>query len=271
MGTAITCSAFAWPPPTVEWSKSSGVLPSGVESSTTTNGGIVVSELVFSERFSASNIGVYRCEVRSSEDVEEKTVSQLVELYQGSSSASTQQKGCQKVSSDSIIFQLRVSTSQCNSWTLTQQSEIAREFESLLFRVVSTQCEECGVTQDHVTVVTLRCSDYIDGGVVFRGMLQTDLAARTEQIFCVLSRWQESGSLVSIDDDRYAVDSQCSLQLDSYDTPECTEDEATSLDMNMIILIAVPSGGVFLICVIVVLVSMCSLCWCRCCRKQKVS
>ena len=188
--------------------------------------------------------------------MEENVVSQLVELFQGSSSDGTEDPECDKVASESLLFQLRVSSRSCQSWTSTEQAEIAKEFQSFLYRVILTECD-CGVSRDHLTVVSLQCSNYIDGGVVFRGFLQTNSSSLTEKIFCTLSRWQKSGALVSVDGSHYAVDSQCSLEIDSYDTEECAVKESDSFDRNILILIALPSisGLIPLICVLVVLVT----------------
>ena len=89
--------------------------------------------------------------------------------------------------------------------------------------------------------------------------------ALTEKIFCTLSRWQKSGALVSVDGSHYAVDSQCSLEIDSYDTEECAVKESDSFDRNILILIALPSisGLLLLICVLVVLVTAVACYHCR--------
>ena len=229
----------------------------------------MTADLVFMTPFSASSVGMYKCEVRSAEGVEENVVSQLVELFQGSSSGGTEDPECGKVASESLLFQLRVSSRSCQSWTSTEQAEIAKEFQSFLYRMILTECD-CDVSRGHLTVVSLQCSNSIDGGVVFRGSLQTNSSSLTEKIFCTLSRWQKSGALVSVDGSRYAVDSQCSLEIDSYDTEECAVEESDSFDLNMILVIAIPSSGVLLICVVVVLVSVCSLCRCYSRRRRAV-
>ena len=260
-GTALTCSGFAWPPPTIQWLKSLGALPSGVSSVVRTNRGIMTADLVITTPFRASSVGIYKCEVRSAEGVEENVVSQLVELFQGSSSGGTEDPECDKVASESLLFQLWVSSRSCQSWTSTQKGEIAKEFQSFLYRMILTECD-CSVSRDHLTVVSLQCSDYIDGGVVFRGSLQTNSSSLTEKIFCTLSRWQKSGALVSVDGSHYAVDSQCSLEIDSYDTEECAVKESDSFDLSRILLIALPSGVILLICVVAVMVAVCYLCRC---------
>ena len=260
-GTALTCSGFAWPPPTIKWVKSSGVLPSGVLHVVRTNRGIITADLVFTTPFRASSVGMYKCEVRSAEGVEENVVSQLVELFEGPSSGGMEDPECDKVASESLLFQLHISSRSCQSWTSTERGEIAKEFQSLLYRVMLTECD-CGMSRDHLIVVSLQCSDNIDGGLVFRGSLQTNSSSLTEKIFCTLSRWQKSGALVSIDGSHYAVDLHCNLEIKSYNTKECAHavEESGSFHLNVILLIAITSGGLLLICVLVSLVVACCLC-----------
>ena len=270
-GTVLTCIAFAWPPPIVEWSKNSGALPQGMTTRTRMEGGGVISELIFLTQFTATSVGTYKCEVHSSVgDEEEVVVSQLVELHQGTTE--TTEHKCPEVSDNSVLFQLRVSTTNCDSWSSTMRSEIAEDFQNLLTRVISTQCStECDVSKTTLTIGTLKCSELIDGGVVFRGPVNTTSSSQTEKIFCAFSRWQSAGSLVTIDGNRFAVDSQCSLRIDSYEAAECAEEQTgTSVDTKMVLIITIPVGGVgFLSLVVIVIV--CSLCYCQCCKKEKVS
>jgi hypothetical protein len=267
-GTALTCSAFAWPPPKIEWSRTSGALPDGVSATVRRDGGIVVSELVLTNQFLVSSTGSYRCTVQSSvtTDEEVKTVSQQVELVHGSSDAKSTQD-CPTILSSSVMFQLRISTSSCRSWGTTRESEIATEFQKLLYRVLTAQCgKECDVSNITLTVVTLFCSDFIDGGVVFRGKLEASSAAELEKGFCALSQWQISDALVTIDGNRFVVDSQCSLRVDSYETDECVQD--SSVNMSMVLVIVLPVVGLSIIVVVIIVVVFCSLCYCQC-RKNK--
>ena len=266
-GTALTCSAFAWPPPSIQWTRNSGALSEGMEMHTRTEGGIVTSDLVFETQFSAKNVGMYKCEVQTEEG---EVVSQLVELHEGPATRPSA-PDCPSISTDTLWFQLRVATSNCPLWTSALKSEIATNFQHLLYRVISTQCDQdCSVSRATLSVVSQSCSELIDGGVVFRGALETDSAAETEKIFCILFQWQSSGALVSIDGNQFAVDSQCSPRIDSYEMEECAEDPTeSSVDMRMVLVIALPLGGVCFVTLVIIVILCCSLGFCRCCKREK--
>ena len=65
IGEALTCSAFAWPAPSVQWLKNDHPLPSGISSEQTSPGlGIVSAMLTWTGPFIASDVGTYKCLVR---------------------------------------------------------------------------------------------------------------------------------------------------------------------------------------------------------------
>ena len=264
-GPALTCTAFASPsPPDVKWSKNSGSLPRGIDTSTTVVGGIAISQLVFSSQFSVANVGTYKCEVRRTGE-EGLVDSQLVELSQGDPATTTPVGDCESVSEDMVLFQLRVATSGCMTWNQDRKSAITEEFQNFLFRLMSTQChqEDC-VTKETLTVVSLECSDVIEGGAVFRGTIETGSASKTEMVTCALSRWQRSRPLVTVEDNRFYVDSQCGLQIESYAEEECLEPESEGQkDMRMILMIAVSVGVVLLVIAVIVFILICIF---RCCK-----
>ena len=272
-GTVLTCSGFAWPLPSVEWTKDGGALPRGVtaEEIVLPDKGIVVSDLTFSSEFSIVDAGNYQCKVLSTND-DGEMMSQLVELKQGPSTAESSEYMCKSILSDSILFQVRVFTNDCDKWN-DDKSEIAEDFENLIIRVVASLCgEECNITNGIITISTLECSTFIQGGVVFRGSIQTESAKQTEAAFCALSQWQRSGSLVSIGMYRYLVDSQCTLQIDSYQDEECVEATAEQeLDVMMILLIGIPVVAIVSVVGVVITIVVCSLCFCQCCKREKVS
>ena len=101
---------------------------------------------------------------------------------------------------------------------------------------------------------------------MFRGTLEASSAAELEKGFCALSQWQISDALVTIDGNRFVVDSQCSLRVDSYETDECVQD--SSVDMSMVLVIVLPVVGLSIIVVVTIVVVFCLLFYCQC-RKNK--
>lgn len=267
-GSVLKCIGFASPPPTVKWTKDSGALPSEVEWVAKEDGGIVTAELVFSKQFGTANIGEYQCEVHGS-DGDREIVKKAVHLSQGSSSSAIDSHECRKINSNSFLFQLRILTENCGQWNTTRISQIAGEFENILKRIATAECEDCNISSVALTV-NLDCSSIIDGGIRVRGSVESSSATTTGNVFCALSEWQSSRALVTIDDNLYIVDSGCSLFLDKYDSEECVEpppsDDTT--DKNDTILIAgiASVGGAIIL--ILILVGFFSLCFC-CCRQYQ--
>ena len=272
-GPALTCATFASPtPPDVRWTKNSGSLPRGIETQLTKfSGGIAISELVFSSQFSVADVGTYKCEVRRAGE-EEIVDSQLVELSQGDPTSSTPVDGdCESVSQESVLFQLRVATSNCLAWTQDRKSAITEEFQNFLFRLLSsTQCGDSCVTREMLTVVSLECSDVIEGGAVFRGTIETGSASNTAAVTCALSRWQRSRPLVTVEDNRFYVDSQCGLQIESYAEGECLVVESEEgMDLNIILMVVVPVGCVVVLFAGVSFLLICAFS-CRRCKGESL-
>ena len=218
----------------------------------------MTADLVIMTPFRASSVGMYKCEVRSAEGVEENVVSQLVELSLGSS-----------FSSPPKYFQIHVSSRNCGSWALEEQTKISKDFQNLLYRVILTECD-CDVSKDHLTVVSLQCSYYINGGAVFRGYIKSNSSSLTKKIYCTLSKWQKSGPFISINASLSAVDPQYSLGVESYQTEECEDEDTTSpLDVNNILIPISVIVGTLLVCVVLVLASVSVYCLYRHCSNKK--
>ena len=79
-GEALTCSAFAWPAPSVQWFKNDRPLPSGISSEQTSPGlGIVSAMLTWTRPFVSSDVGTYKCLIRW----DNTTIQSTVEIVQG--------------------------------------------------------------------------------------------------------------------------------------------------------------------------------------------
>ena len=263
-GTALTCSGFGWPPLSIQWTKDSGPLPSGVSSAVTKDGGRVGAKLVFETPFSSSFVGVYKCEIKLEKEADEKdekdendadAVSQLIELSLNSSA---------NAQTHPLFFQLHVFSRGCGSWTLAQQAQILREFHDLLVRVVLPECN-CKVSRHNLFINSLQCSYFINGGSVFRGYVDTSSSSLSRTIFCTLLQWQKSGSFVSLNASLFAVDSQYSLQPSSYARVECgAKDEAVvhsqQTDLNNTASVLSAFVLVFMSCVVAVALVVLA-CW----------
>ena len=241
-GTVLTCSGFAWPPPHIEWTQASGDLPNGVSSVVRTSNGIVMSELVLAAPFDASHDGTYACAVSSPETeyFAAKTVSYSIQLSLGA--AETQEP---------VLIQLRISTSNCALWMPQTQTQIREDVQSILHRVVSADCEDIAVSSEQIVLNSSQC---LDGGqLVFSGSLSSTLSTSlTDKIMHVLTRWKNSGPLVSINDSLHAVDAQFPLQSDNVHE-SCKLTNCSTTDI-FIIIVSPVAGGVVLLAVVLIAV-----------------
>ena len=265
-GVALTCMGFGWPTPLIRWTKDSGALPSGVTSVVTTKQGRVKANLYFTTPFSASFIGAYKCELAKAGSQEGREVSQQVQLFQGMSQSGGMAKECQEITSNSILFQLRVLNTGCISQLSKGQAQIVEEFQNLLYRTFLSICN-CDLGPDHISIIFMWCSKYKEESVVFRGSIQTNSSSLTGNIFCILYRWQMSGALVSVNDLLFVLDSRCSLKIDSNEAEECIESGPFSVDLNYIILVLIIST--LRICISVMLMFMSFFLHCYCLRRRR--
>ena len=258
-GVALTCMGFGWPPPSIRWTNDSGALPTGVTSVVTTKQGRVKANLKFNTPFSASQIGIYKCEIVKPGGQNVIEVSFQVLLYHGKSQAGGKANECQETISNSFLFQLRVLNAGCTARLSKEQERIIEEFQNLLYRTVLSLCN-CDLERNHISVILMQCSKYKEGAVLFRGSVQTNSSSMTGTIFCILYRWKMSGALVSVNGLPFALDNRCSEKLDSYETEECVESRPSFLDLNITSFIKIISA--IIICIFVMLMCLFLYCYC---------
>lgn len=266
-GNIVACHGFAWPTPNVEWTRVGGPLPLGVSFDVReSDGGNTVARLSIDDSFSASATGMYMCTV-SYKDEPDVAVSQTIEILEGSTTVTP--TTC-SVSSASINFQVRVSTTDCQEWDSSLMEVISTSFAENLDTIVEDDCQ-CSLEPGSIAVESLKCSGVpnMQGASLFRGTIETDSVAQTEQVFCTLLAWQQSGPLVNVNGDLHEVDSVCSLAVDSFTAEECVPmDTGSSFDVQLIIYIAAPVGGTVLL-VVVVLMLICI--FSKCGRRGKAT
>lgn len=128
------------------------------------------------------------------------------------------------------------------------------------------ECPDCTVSPNDVVIAGGPvCSEQVAGAAVFRGMVTTDAASRTEDLFCALSRWQQNGPLVQVNRMFYHVDAGCSIQLESLSsTEECSPpDTSSSIAAMLPVIIGTGVAG------LVILLSF-ALIFCIClCRRRR--
>jgi hypothetical protein len=267
-GTVVTCAALGWPTPTIGWVRNVGNLSNTrmvSDPAQAPNSAYVSARLRWLDGFSESDAGNYTCVVRASDTgvVSSEEVSLKIRTEPPPTATPTT---C-SVSSQEAYFQVRVLDTDCEMWGDDLKADIARDFMREVVNSVSAACQDCVVTSEDIQVNDVpTCSDQVERAAIFRGTLSTESSSRTQDIFCALSRWQQSGPLVRIGVDFHLVDRGCSIELRSLDALECVTG-LTTTSFPLILIIAASAGGAALLLALIVLIGCCCCCCC-CCRRK---
>ena len=262
----VTCAARGWPTPTIEWERSTRNLSSRMvsDSAQNPNPAFVSARLrwIDNDGFLESDAGDYTCVVRASDT--DAVSSKVITLEIRTDPPPTETPMTCSVSSEETNFQVRVLDTNCLIWPEELKMEFARTFMDEVVNAVSAACQECVITSENIVVAgTPTCSQQVEGAAVFRGTVSTESLGRTQNIFCALSRWQQSGPLVWIDSDFHLVDRGCPAELRSPGAVECTLQLSES-SFPLIIVIAAAAGGGALAILLVVICICCCCCCCAC-------
>ena len=217
-GTVVTCTALGWPTPAIGWVKSIGNFTKhrmASDSTQDTNFAFVSARLKWLDGFQESDAGDYTCVVQASDT---NAISSEVLTLSTTTPASTSVM-C-PLGSQEANFQVRVLYTDCLTWGENQKMDIARVFVSEVVNIVNAACDN--VTVRNIVVASPpTCSQQVMRAAIFRGTISTESASRTQEIFCVLSLWKQSGPLVRINSNFHLVDEGCTLGLRSLDDVEC--------------------------------------------------
>ncbi len=271
IGVALTCTALAWPKPTIRWVRVGGEeLPDGVVSegsadSATDTSTTVSARLRWNRGFTDADEGQYTCVVSwDNYDNLDKSDSRTVEILRTTDvlSSPTPKPVC-TISSPTVAFQLRVLTEGCDAWDTQLYEHIRSDFSEELRSILISSCN-CTVAPAAIQINSLACSQAREGAVVFEGLIETDVVSQTEQIYCSLLSWQESSPEVLVSNELYTVDATCQLPLDADSDEECVaaRTESDDLDIRIIIYIVAPVA----LAIAVLAVVIC----CLCCFSKKM-
>ena len=257
-GAALTCCAFAWPSPSVQWLKNDRPLPSGILSEQMPQrSGNVSAMLNWTRPFVSSDMGKYQCLVTWDDTTIKSTVD--IVIVQGSIVSSV----C-SVNTTTIFFQVRVLEARNELSDAILNEHIGNQFQRELFRIVETECN-CTLQPDSIQINNPpQCNENATSGVVFRGTIRAKTVAATQEIFCTILDWRQRGSSVNLNENLYHVDSQFVLRVDSFTSQECTV-PPNSDHIRTIILIVVSVGGVLLAAIVLLGIVLC----CCCCIKRR--
>lgn len=263
IGAVITCAAFGWPRPYVEWLFTGGALPSGIVNDLTVNEGLISARLRWTRGFASSDEGEYQCVVKESNTTSPIAFKNVM-LQETDVTTPPTPSTC--IISESVAhFQVRVLNTDCSGWGDSLKESIAGAFQDEIIRIVELQCSDCRVSQSTVQTLGLpTCSSKVENAVLFRGTITSATTSQTESVFCSLQEWQQTTPLININSNLFTVDSSCSLRVDSFSSPECVL-SSTTPNLVLVIAIAVPVGGVVIMFIIVLL----SCVGCYCVNKRR--
>ena len=267
-GNVVTCTALGWPTPTIEWHREGGNLTASVMSVWTRDEGsaYVTAQLRWLDEFQESDAGRYICEVRASDT--DLVSSETISLEMTSVAPPTPTPATCTLDSQTVYFQVQVLDTNCE---MLGMEEIANNFGDNLVSIVNTMCQDCDVTDNDLEVMGVAtCSDQVARGAVFRGVIDTSDKERTQEIFCTLSMWQQTGPLVLVNNDLHLVDRTLSLAHEEELTTSThipTETETPSPVPLVSIYVGVAVGGVVILMIAILCVVLC----CLVVVKRKVS
>lgn len=262
-GPVVTCTGIGWPTPSIEWFSNSqnitGEVPT--ENTNRTDSAFVTATLTWQDGFADSDVGEYTCMVQANDIAARDMISVTLDLSVNAPPV-TEPLNC-SVNSHIALFQIRVLDANCMEWEPDTEQSIISSFEDTLQSVVSTRCDSC---LEGLAIDSLDCSSQVEGAAVLRGTVNSDESSSTEDIFCALYSWQQSGPLVLFDDQLRLVDESCSARLESPVDTECSIPLNPTNDLTLIIAVGAAAGG-FVLLVFLVFIVVC-VCLCRLKKKR---
>ena len=255
-GPVLTCTATGWPAPTLEWRREGKVI--SISSLTVSSGdNSVYSTLQYNAAFQESDAGIYTCAVLEN-DTQLTISSQSVRLKSSleATAITTTAVHC-KVDGSVVYFQIRVLETDCQRWMQeTGKSQLlATEFMNALISVLEASCEGCGSVEVGEVLLTdgPTCSKQLPRATVFNGAVNTGGVGRTEKIFCGLSRWQQSGPFLVLDNRLHLLDQTCVLETERDGYTVAGECSASHSTFSLVFIFGLVLAGAFLLLVVFII------------------
>ena len=93
---------------------------------------------------------------------------------------------------------------------------------------VLAQCQDCGITMNHITNGAFQCFVQDSHEVTFRARLHASPTATLTQLINYIIHWIETGASVAISGILLTVDWRCDIVIDSFSEPECNGRQVTT-------------------------------------------
>ena len=90
------------------------------------------------------------------------------------------------------------------------------------------QCDDCGLTTNHVTNGAFQCFIQDSHEVTFRARLHASPTAASNQLINYIIHWIETGASVALSGILLSVDRGCDVVIESFSDPECNGQHLTT-------------------------------------------
>ena len=99
---------------------------------------------------------------------------------------------------------------------------------SIVVDNVLAQCEDCGLTTNHITNGAFQCFIQDSHEVTFRARLHASPTATLTQLINYIIHWIETGASVALSGILLSVDRGCDIVIGSFSEPECNGQHLTT-------------------------------------------
>ena len=93
---------------------------------------------------------------------------------------------------------------------------------------VLEQCEDCGLTMNHITNGAFQCFIQDSHEVTFRARLHASPTTSSTQLINYIIHWIETGASVALSGILLSVDRGCDIVIESFSEPECNGRQLTT-------------------------------------------
>lgn len=197
----------------VDWFKvtGDGALERFSDTATRHRSGFFSAQLVFPNGFRSTDSGNYVCSARSNDRNSPLSAGFMLELQ---ASLPTLPTAPCSVDSNAVYFEMNVLDSGCYEWDANLKQQVIFQLQRSILGVLTVQCEQCSLISDSLMITAQPiCSSQ---AAVFRGVISRD----TQDIFCALNSWLQSGSTVPVKNSLHLIDRSCNLRIESLNSTD---------------------------------------------------
>lgn len=214
----LTCLAFGVPLLTsVDWYKitNHGNRERHLSTVNTHRSGYSSADLVFPDGFQFSDAGSYVCTATSNERTSAQSSGVTLMLITSPMFLPVTPVPC-FAGTDTVNFQIHILNASCNEWDASLIQQVMFEIQQSLVGVVTARCDECIQGSDAIMLnMEPMCNAQ---RTIIRGVISRE----TEDVFCTLNSWHQSGSAVRFRNTLHLIDRTCNFKVESLSSTICS-------------------------------------------------